>query len=110
MFGGSTVYDIRLQYSLHDKATAGLNTMAGAADKAARSTGGLRSALMGVAGAAAGFGALRMGKSLLIDYNNQIDQMQIGLATVIGSQLHVPFATARKEADRLFLAFQEMAK
>lgn len=110
MLGGSTVYDIRLKYSLQDQATKGLMGMSTAADKAAKSTGGLGKALMGLAGAAVGFGAFSMGKKLLIDYNSQIDQMQIGLATVIGSQLHVPFADARKEADRLFLSFQEMAK
>jgi len=110
MVGGSTVYDIRLKYSVQDQATKGLNGMASAADRAAKSTGGLGKSLLAIAGAAAGFGAFSLGKKLLIDYNSQIDQMQIGLATVIGSQLHVPFETARKEADRLFGTFQEMAK
>lgn len=104
---GSTVYDVRLDYSFRDKgAKKGVEDLARGADRANSSFSGLK----GVMAAVAGGTAFHLGKKYLIDYNSQIDSMKISLSTVIGSQLHVPFAKASKEADRLFDVFQEMAK
>lgn len=106
MSGNSTVYDVKVRYALEDKASNGAKGIASACDKAAGSAFSLKGALMAVGGMA----ALSKAKSALIDFNSEIDQMKIGLSTVMQMQLHMPFAKANKEADKLFNTFQEMAK
>lgn len=106
MAGNSTVYDVKVRYALDDKASKGFGGIASAADKASNSAFSLKGALMAVGGVA----ALGKAKSMLIDFNSEIDQMKIGLSTVMQMQLHIPFAKANKEADKLFDTFQQMAK
>jgi phage host-nuclease inhibitor protein Gam len=106
MSGNSTVYDVRVRYALDDRASRGAQGIASACDKAAGSAFSLKGALVAVGGIA----ALHKAKSLLIDFNSEIDQMKIGLSTVMQMQLHIPFAKANKEADKLFDTFQQMAK
>ncbi len=104
--GASTVYDVRVKYSMDDKASSGMKTLAGHTNKAAESAMSLKGALAAVGG----FALLSKGKSLLIDFNSEIDQMKIGMSTVMQMQMHMPFEKARKEADKLFETFQEIAK
>lgn len=102
----STVYDVKVRYSLDDRTSRGLGGIASAADKASQKTFALRGAL-GALGAGAAFAA---GKRFLIDYNNDIDKMRIGMSTIISMQFKKPFEQARMEADKLFSRFQELAK
>jgi hypothetical protein len=106
MAGNDTVYNVRVKYALDDRASNGAKSIASACDKAAGSAFSLKGALMAVGGMA----ALSKAKSLLIDFNSQMDQMKIGLSTVMQMQLHLPFQKANKEADKLFDTFQQMAK
>ena len=106
MAGNSTVYDVRVKYALDDRASKGAQGISSACDKAAGSALSLKGALMAVGGVA----ALKKGYDMLIGFNSEIDQMKIGLSTVMQMQLHLPFAKANKEADKLFNTFQEMAK
>lgn len=106
----ATTYHVGIRYGLDDKASAGLKGIGGAADKAARSTGGLRDQLKLMAATAVGFGGLALGKKLLVDFNSQMDSMRIGMQTVLSMQLKKPFAEARGEVEGLFSAFQEMSK
>lgn len=105
---GKTAYEVGIRYTLDDKAARGLTSMGNAADGAGKNIAKLKGLLAGVGVGLAG--AFYVGKKYLVDYNSQIDQMRIGLTTVIQSQLHKPFAQARKEADGLFLRMQEVAK
>lgn len=106
MGGTSTIYDVKVKYALDDKASTGVKGIAKATDKAAASAFSLKSALAAVGGVA----LLKGAKSMLIDFNSEIDQMKIGMTTVMQMQLKMPFEKARVEADKLFKVFQEMAK
>lgn len=102
----STIYDIRLRYTTDDKASKGIAAIASVSDRANKSLGGLKTALVGLGAGA----ALLAGKRMLIDYNSEIDQMKIGMSTVMSMQMHKPFQAARKEADLLVTNLQELAK
>lgn len=102
----STVYDVKVRYTLDDRTSKGLGGIASAADRAAQKTFSLRGALTAL-GAGAAFAA---GKRFLIDYNSEIDKMRIGMSTIISMQFKKPFEQARQEADALFMRFEELAK
>lgn len=102
----STIYDIRLKYTADDSATRKVNALAGATERASRSAFDLNRLLMGIGVGSAFFA----GKRLLIDYNNQIQKMKIGMGTVISMQMKKPFTEARREADILVSRLQQVAK
>lgn len=102
----STVYDVQVRYGLDDRATKGAKTMAGEFDRAGRSAMSLRGAIAGIGIA----GVFVAGKRALIDFNSEIDQMRIGMTTIMNMQLKKPWAEASKAADGLFARFQELAK
>lgn len=102
----STVYDVKVRYALDDKATRGARNLAGEFDRAGRSALSLRGAIAGVGLA----GVFMAGKRALIDFNSEVDQMKIGMTTIMNMQLKKPWAEASKSADGLFTKFQEMAK
>jgi hypothetical protein len=106
MSSTSTVYDVRVKYALDDKASSGVQSLARSTDKAAKSAFSLKSALAAIGGV----GALKLGKTLLVDFNNEIDQMKIGMTTIMQMQMKMPFEKARVEADKLFKVFQDLAK
>lgn len=106
MAGNSTVYDVKVRYALDDRASKGASGMASGFDKASSSAMSLKGVLATIGGAA----VLKKGYDALIGFNNEIDQMKIGLSTVMQMQLHLPFAKAKNEADKLFDVFQQMAK
>lgn len=105
MAGQNTTYKVDIVYDLKGSAAKGLRGINQDAKQATQSMGGLRSML-----ALAGGGALFAGgKKFLVDYNNEITKMKIGLATVTSMNLHVPFEMGKKAADKLFETFQKMA-
>lgn len=106
MSGSSTVYDVKVKYSLDDKASSGVKNIASNTDKAAQSAFSLKSALAAVGGVA----LLSKGKEYLIDFNSEIEQMKIGMTAIMQMQLHMPFKKASDEADKLFKTFQELSK
>ncbi len=106
MSASSTIYDVKIKYALDDKASQGIKGIGAASDKASNSASTLRNAL-----AAIGAGALLMkGKTMLVDFNSEMDQMKIGMTAVMQMQLKMPFEKAKLEADGLFKTLQEMAK
>jgi hypothetical protein len=106
MGSSSTIYDVKVAYSLKDTASSGIKTIGAHTDKAAKSALSLKGALAAVGGVA----LLKGAKSALLDFNSEIDQMKIGLTAIGQMQLKLPFEKARVEADKLFKVFQEMAK
>lgn len=106
MSSTSTVYDVKVKYSLDDKASAGVKGIASATDKAAQSAFSLKGALAAVGGVA----LLKGAKESLIDFNSEVEQMKISMTAVMQMQLHMPFKKASEEADKLFKTFQELAK
>lgn len=106
MGGASTVYDVKVRYTLDDRAGKGLSSLASEADRAAKKT-------LTLGGALEALGAYKViteAKHALIDFNSEIQQMKIGLQTVMNMNLHMPIEKARIEADKLFDTFQQMAK
>lgn len=106
MSGTSTVYDVKVRYALDDKAKKGVEGIGVAADKSANKASSLKGALMALGGAA----VLGKAKDFFIDFNSEIEQMKIGMTTILNMQLKTPWADARKEADGLFKTFQQLAK
>lgn len=102
-----TTYEVGVKYTMDDKASAGLASMARGAAKAENSMFTLRNAMVGLGFAA---GAVALGKKVLIDYNSEIDSMKIGLTAVLQMQMHMPLMRARQEADGLFTSLQNIAK
>jgi len=102
----STVYDVRVKYTLDDKASSGVKGIAAATEKAANSAFSLKGALAAVGGIA----LLHKGKELLLDFNTEMQNLKIGMTTVMQMNMHLPFQKASDAADKLFETFQEMAK
>lgn len=104
--GASTIYDVKVKYSMDDKASSGMKSLASHTDKAASSAMTLHGALAAVGGIA----ALHFGKELLVDFNSEMDKLKIGMTTVMQMNMHMPFEKASAAADKLFFTFQDMAK
>lgn len=108
--GTDTTYKISILYETRDKASKPLDAIAGASGRAANSASGLGSALQAVTGALAGFGALRMGKSLFVDFNSSIEQSNIGLAAQEMMLKGGTWDAAMQHANTLFGDYQQVAK
>src|SRR5260221_448321 len=107
MAGSETIYSVKVRYAVDgDKASAGLKDIARHADKTGESIFSIKHALEAVAIEK----VFHAGKEALIDFNSEIDQMKIGMTTVMQMNLHMPFEKANKEADKLFETFQQLAK
>lgn len=107
MAGSSTIYDVKVRYSMDGNAASkGLDTIASKADKANKNSMSLKGTLAAIGSV----GLLAAGKKYLVDYNSEIQKMKIGLTTVINMQLKKPWDEAKVSADRLFERFQQMAK
>lgn len=107
MPGTSTVYDVKVRYSLDaNQATGSLKGMAAQAEKTEGSVFSLRHAVE----ALALHKVFELGKEALVDFNSEMDQLKIGMTTVMQMNLHMPFEKANREADKLFETFQQLAK
>jgi hypothetical protein len=106
MPGTSTVYDVKVKYTLDDKASPGLKGVAANADKAHDSVFSLHNALKAMAIEK----VFHLGKELLIDFNQEMDNLKISMTTVMQMNMHMPFEKASAAADKLFNTFQDMAK
>jgi hypothetical protein len=102
----STVYDVKVKYSLDDKASAGVKGIGHAADKAGESVFSLHNAMKALAIEK----VFHIGKELLIDFNTEMTNLKIGMTTVMQMNMHMPFEKASAAADKLFDTFQAMAK
>ncbi len=106
----TTEYHVRLVYALDDKASNALGALgarAGAAEKSVTSLADGFKTLAGILAAREIFGA---GKTMLIDYNNQMQQLKISLGTVIQMDLGLSFDESRQKAGLLFNELQQFAK
>lgn len=106
----STIYDIKVAYDLTDRASAGLKRIGDEAARADKSTTSLTSTLRGLATGALAVGAFSLGKKMFIDFNAEVENQTLGLATIINHNLGGGFAGAQKQAESLFDVYQEAAK
>lgn len=103
----STIYDVKVKYAVDGApAVAGLKSIHAAAEKTSEGVFSIKGALEALAIKE----IFSIGKEALIDFNSEIDNMKIGMTTVMQMNLHMPFEKARMEADKLFETFQVMAK
>jgi hypothetical protein len=103
----STVYDVKVKYTLDSAgANSSLKGMATQADKTGESVFSLKHLVEGLAL----HEVFRLGKEALVDFNSEMQNLKIGLATVMNMNLHMPLEKANKEADKLFNTFQDLAK
>lgn len=110
MAGSDTIYRIQVLYETKDKASSGLEKIGQGAGQAAKQTGGLVDAIKSVGAALVGFGALKMGKSVFIDFNSSIEQSTISLAAQEKMLLGGRWDTAMTHANSLFADYQQVAK
>lgn len=101
----TTVYDVNLRYTADDRASRGLRGIASQADRTSKALGGIKTLLFGIGSSV----ALLTGKRLLIDYNSELEQMKLSMATIGTMQMKKPFEEARAEANKLIRDFEKMA-
>lgn len=103
--GRSTDYNVNLIYNLKGNAQRGLAGLRQQVQQTSGSLGGLRS-MVGLAFAG---GAFALGKKYFYDYNNSIQQMKIGMGTIISMNFGKSFQSGAKAAETMFTNFQKMA-
>jgi hypothetical protein len=105
----STIYDIRLRYTLDDRAGKGLEDVEKKADKAARATGGLGS-ILGRLGAlaAGGFGIQQAGKHL-VGFNANVEDTKLQIGGMLALVRKTDLADEMVRADRVFANLQKRA-
>lgn len=110
MGSNSTVYDVRVKYSMDDKASSGMKSLTNATKGASSEAMTLKEALMGIGAFAIAKKGLELGKELLIDFNSEMDRLKNSMTVVMQMNMHMPFEKATASANKLFETFQAMAK
>lgn len=108
----TTVYNIRLRYTLNDRASRGLARLGREADRAGKKASFLSRSLGTVAtGLVAGFGLHQAGKAL-IGFNSNLEQSRIQMGGMLAqaSAGKVSFEQGFGTATRLVEDFQQIAK
>lgn len=103
---GSTVYDVKVKYSLDDRASMGVKNIGKEAAKSSEGIFSLKHAMEALMVKE----IFSLGKEYLIDFNSEMEKLRIGMTTVMQMNLHMPFEKANAAADKLFLTFQDLAK
>jgi hypothetical protein len=103
---GTTVYDIRIDYKLDDRASKGLKSIAAEAQTTSKHLSGLKTLVATVAGGL----LFHQGVKSLIGFNANLDQMRVQLGGILSMNMAMPFDKASDAADELFSRFQEAAK
>lgn len=106
----TTVYDIKVRYLINDQASRGLAQIGNQAEKSARATSGLGGSLKRMAMMGAGFMSFRLAKSLLIDYNANLEQARIQMGGLLQMNMGGDWAKNQERANRLVREFTEDAK
>lgn len=107
----TTVYDVSIRYDLSDKASAGLKAIGENASAAGHNAMSLKDALLGIGGAIAGSALIREGKTAFIDFNSQLEQSVLGIATM-DKMFHkgLSMDQALDNSTKLLGEYQEMAR
>lgn len=106
----STTYEVNTLFTMRDRASRGIDKISSSADRAAQSTNSLDRGLKLLAGAFIGRQAFGLAKRGLVDFNAQIEVMQIGLAGVMRMNLGASFQESMRASQDLFSQFQQDAK
>ena len=106
----TTIYDIKVRYLVNDKASKALGGIDKAARKSAQGTDVLSKSLKRMMAVGAGFFTFKLAKSLLIDYNAELEQARIQMGGLLQMNIGGSWATNQKRANRLVKEFTEDAK
>lgn len=111
MSEASTVYDVQVRYSIEDRASAPVDHIGATAQKAEQKVLGLRDTLQSVGAAVAAWQVFDKGRKLLVDFNSEIEQSKISIATISRMFGQSPdFQSAMRDAEGLFGRYQDAAK
>src|SRR5882724_977400 len=101
MAGQSTVYDVKIQYTLDDKASGSLDHLAAKADETAKHVEGLSEGMKHLAELFLGREAFMKGKELFIDLNAEMQNMRISMAAITQYNIGGTFEDASKQVNTL---------
>ena len=99
----TTIYDVKLRYTLEDKTTRALGRMGKGADSAAKSFNQLKAAALGYFGGGAAFKAL-------VGFNSTIEDTKTQIAGMLALSKKTDLVDQVKNADRLYAKLQKRAK
>ncbi len=105
-----TVYDVKVRYMTDDRASRGLRGIEQAARGAGKESDSLSKTLMRVGAGVAAWKGFSLGKSLLIDFNSQIEQATISMSGLMMMNQGGTFAENQRKANALIEQFQQDAK
>lgn len=97
----STVYDVKIQYALDDRAGRGLDALSSKADEAGRHMEALHKGFSRLVELMIGREAFAKGKELFIDFNAQLEQTKISMAAITSYNMGTTFASARTASTGL---------
>ena len=106
----STVYDIRLQYTMADKATKPLRKLDAQLAHTGKTAGGLSKTFRRLGAAAAGYFGIRAGVKHLIGFNATMEQSKIQMAGMIQLSTDMDAAASSKASSTLVDNLQKKAK
>lgn len=106
----STVYDVRVNYLVHDQASKGTKKIGQTAQFAAKQTGMLSGALQRMLALGAGVFGIRAAKGALVDYTRDLEQAQIQMSGLIQMNMGGSWAKNQRNANKLVAQFINDAK
>lgn len=106
----TTIYDVRMRYSLEDRASSGLRPMEQQLQRTARSSGLLSSALGRVGALAAGAFGIHKAQKALIGFNADLEQSRMTMAGMLQLNIGGSFAENMGRATDLVGKLQDRAK
>ncbi len=107
----STVYDVKLVYSLQDSTASGLKGITSNAKQAADATDSLKGALGGLVGAMGAYVSVGMAKTAFVDFNRDVEMAKVNIAAVQRMFGQAPdMKVGLENAAGVFDRYQEAAK
>lgn len=106
----STVYDIRLQYVMEDKATRPMRKLDAQLARTAKSAGGLGRTFRRMAAGVSAYFGIRAGVKHLIGFNANMEQAKIQMAGMIQLSTNMNTAASNTAAVKMVDTLQQKAK
>ena len=105
----STVYDVRVNYMLDDKASKAMGGLASQAKRTGSSVGALGKGFQLLSVAAAGGFGIAIAKKYLVDYNAQMDEAKMSMTAILKLNMGGTWADNQKKANSLVKQFTKDA-
>lgn len=105
----TTIYDIKLRYTLDDKASKGVQKIERASTGAARATSGLSSSLGRMGAVVVGAFGVRQAAGALIGFNSTVEDTKLQIGGMLALAKKTDLSDELKRADRLYANLQRRA-